>query len=191
MKLIVILEVTKMVASAFTHVELPCTELVLACTMVASAPPIFMVIPVDDAMLVSIVMLVELTNVARRHWAVIEPEPPEKKTMFPVIAEVKDAVALVIVVVPFATASVVEMLLPTVFLAFWMEKSVPVPAESNPPPFVFDPLVGRTSHTLVAGNAILSERQSGFTEPPIGASSDPVADSLYEPRSVAFAQSRE
>jgi hypothetical protein len=41
--------------------------------------------------------------------------------MFPTMAEVKAAVALVIVVVPAATASVVDMLEPEEFLEFCWE----------------------------------------------------------------------
>src|SRR5713226_3495143 len=91
--------------------KLPVTMFVSALLIVARAPPMFMVIPVDAAIEDSIVMVVELVKtVTCFQTAVIEPVPPENSMMFPTMAAEKFPVLLVMVVVPLATASTVEML---------------------------------------------------------------------------------
>jgi hypothetical protein len=104
----------------------------------------FMVMPVEAAIELSIVIDVELTKVACFQTAVMVPVPPENSTMFPVMALEKLAVALVMVVVPLATASVVEIFTvadwqleqAAAFLLSKMLMSVPVAPATNPPPLV-------------------------------------------------------
>ena len=76
--------------------------------------------------------------------AVMLPVPPENSTMFPTMAAEKFPVMLVMVVVPIATASVVEMLTvadwqeeqAAAFLLLNWDMSVPVAPCTKPPPLV-------------------------------------------------------
>ena len=106
----------------------------------------FIVMPVEAAMEESMVMVVAFVKaVTCFQTAVMLPVPPENSTMFPTMAAEKFPVMLVMVVVPIATASVVEMLTvadwqeeqAAAFLLLNWDMSVPVAPCTKPPNTTF------------------------------------------------------
>ncbi len=145
---------------AFTKMMFPVTIFVRAWAGVARAPPMFIVIPTEVAIEVSVVMVVALTKVTCFQTAVMLPLPPLNSTMFPVMALEKLAVALVMVVVPTEWASVVEIFTvddwqleqAAAFLLSNWDMSVPVAPATNPPPLVLAE-TERTSQTVLVDTA--------------------------------------